>query len=70
MKNKQQSAVTIFQIVANHQEHSIQVTQVATKEDLYLMWGVAFENDPELYDTMKKIIRTYQDFKNEQFVNQ
>ncbi|RPI80352.1 MAG: hypothetical protein EHM34_10310 [Nitrosopumilales archaeon] len=70
MKNNEQSSVTMFQIVANHQEKSVQITQVASKQDLYLMWGVAFENDPDLYETMNKIISTYQDFKNEQFVNQ
>ena len=65
-KQKIEGKVTMFQIVANHEKKLTQVTTIATLEDLYLMWGVAFENDPNLLHTMQKIINLYREYKDEQ----
>ena len=68
-KTKIDGKVTMFQIVANHDQKSVQVTQIASKHDLFLMFGCAFENDPDLMETMREIVNLYVDFKMQEIVH-
>lgn len=68
-KTKIEGKVTMFQIVANHDHKAVQVTQIATKQDLFLMFGCAFENDPDLLQTIREIVNLYVDFKMQEIVH-
>jgi hypothetical protein len=54
--------LSMFQLIANHDEKKVTQNFIGSREDLYLIFGVAFENDPEFYETLKDIMETYDDF--------
>jgi hypothetical protein len=61
-----QLPITMFQLICDHKEKSVRATQIASRDDMFLMWGVAFEENEELFDTMKQIIKLYSKFKKEE----
>lgn len=63
MKNKPH--LSMFQLIADHNERKVNQYFMGTREDLFLMFGVAFSSDPELYRDLKKIIELYEEFINE-----
>jgi hypothetical protein len=67
MKNtKQNPQFTMLQIVADHQNQCVNAMQIGSEADTIFTLGVAFENDPEFYELIKKAIFIYQDFKTNQ----
>lgn len=63
MKNKPQ--LSMFQLLANHEEKKVTHNFMGSREDLFLMFGCAFNSDPELLQDLKKIIELYEEFINE-----
>lgn len=56
---------TMIQFVADHSIQSVNAIQIGTDADIIFTLGVAFENDPKIYELIKKALLIYSEYKNQ-----